>query len=103
VGFSTKVTGFVPPVVASVVVKAADPEVLTVPEVGVVCTIVAAPAGPSTSPTNANDAVRHDTAAKATRRVQRFRMVRSPVQNASAMPGLWTHLDTRFWSNLEAK
>jgi hypothetical protein len=92
------------PVVASWLVKAADVVVVAVPVKGADwMTEAVAPAVPSTKPTNANVAVRAETIPKAILRLHRLCMVRSPVQNAARMLVLWTHLETRFWSNLEAK
>jgi hypothetical protein len=48
-------------------------------------------------------AVRAETIPKAILRLQRLCMVSTPVQNATHALVLWTHLETRFWSNLEAK
>jgi hypothetical protein len=84
-------------------VKAAEVVVVAVPVVGVDWVIVLAPAVPSTKPTNANVAVRAETIPKAILRLQRLCMVRTPVQNAAHVLVLWTHLETRFGSNLEAR
>jgi hypothetical protein len=84
------------PVVTSWLVKEADAVVVTVPVVGEDWLIVLAAAGPSTKPTNANVAVRHEAIPKAILRAQWLCMVRSPVQNAERMLVPWTHLETRF-------
>jgi hypothetical protein len=86
-----------------VVVYALTVAVVVVALVGVVEITPVAPAGPSTIPTNANVTVRPEAIPKAILRLQRLFTVRSPVQNAVRAPGLWTHLETRFWLNLEAK
>ena len=89
--------------VTSWVCKVLDAVVDTVPEVGEVWVMTpVAPDGPSTKPTNANEAVRAETIPKATLRLQRLCMVSSPVQNATRTLVLWTHLETCFGSNLEA-
>ena len=91
------------PIVTSWLVKALDAVVDVVPVVGEDWVIVLAPAGPSTTLTNANEAIRHEAIPKAILRVQWLCMVKSPVQNAERKLVLWTHLETRFGSNLEAK
>jgi hypothetical protein len=85
-------------------VKAADVVVVAVPVKGADwMTEAVAPAVPSTKPTNANVAVRAETIPKAILRLQRLCTVRTPVQNAAHVLVLWTHLETRFGSNLEAR
>jgi hypothetical protein len=92
------------PVVASWLVKAADDDVVVVPVKGADwMTVADAPAVPSTKPTNPNVTVRVETIPKAILRLRRLCMVRSPVQNAAHTLVRWTHLETRFCSNLEAK
>jgi hypothetical protein len=95
----------VKPATTSWLVKAAEAVVVTEAEVGGDCVIVPpdAPAVPSTKPTSANVAVRAETIPKTILRLQRLCMVRSPVQNAAHTLVRWTHLETRFCSNLEAK